>query len=116
MEENAEHRFARNEVEERKLVGLEMVQITSENVKVIKEKLEVARDRAEKAMQTGGEEILNSKLVIRIHDVFHVSMLRKYISYPSHVLESQPVELKENLTHERRASTDLRHEGAGSGK
>ena len=36
----------------------------------------------------------------RIHDVFHVSMLRKYIADPSHVLRDQPVELKENLTYE----------------
>ncbi|XP_022876709.1 uncharacterized protein LOC111394891 [Olea europaea var. sylvestris] len=35
-----------------------------------------------------------------IHDVFHVSMLHKYILDPSHVLESKPVELKENLTYE----------------
>ena len=27
----------------------------------------------------------------RIHDVFHVSMLRKYIADPSHVLRDQPV-------------------------
>ncbi|KAA0032038.1 Chromo domain-containing protein [Cucumis melo var. makuwa] len=32
-----------------------------------------------------------------IHDVFHVFMLRKYISDPSHILEAQPVHLKENL-------------------
>ena len=37
-----------------------------------------------------------------IHDVFRVSMLRKYIAYPSHVLRDQPVELKENLTYEER--------------
>ena len=36
----------------------------------------------------------------RIHDTFHVSMLRKYISDPSHVLREQPVQLKENLTYE----------------
>ena len=34
----------------------------------------------------------------RIHDTFHVSMLRKYIPDPSHVLREQPVQLKENLT------------------
>ena len=38
----------------------------------------------------------------RIHDVFHVSMLRKYIADPSHVLRDQPVELKEDLTYEER--------------
>ena len=36
----------------------------------------------------------------RIHDVFHVSMLRKYIPDPSHVLTKQPVEIQENLTYE----------------
>ena len=36
----------------------------------------------------------------RIHDTFHVSMLRKYIPDPSHVLREQPVQLKKNLTYE----------------
>ena len=36
----------------------------------------------------------------RIHDVFHVSMLRKCISNLSHVLEAPLVELKENLSFE----------------
>ena len=36
----------------------------------------------------------------RIHDTFHVSILRKYIPDPSHVLREQPVQLKENLTYE----------------
>ena len=35
----------------------------------------------------------------RIHDVCHVSMLRKYIPNPSHVLQEQPVELKEDLSY-----------------
>ena len=38
----------------------------------------------------------------RIHDVFHVSMLRKYIPDPSHVLTEQPVEIQENLTYEEK--------------
>ena len=36
----------------------------------------------------------------RIHDVFHVSMLRQYILDPSHVLTEQPVEIQENLAYE----------------
>ena len=36
----------------------------------------------------------------RIHNVFHVSCLRKYIPDVSHVLEAQPVELKEDLSYE----------------
>ena len=36
----------------------------------------------------------------RIHVVFYVSILKKYILDPSHVLEAQPVELKEDLSFE----------------
>ena len=36
----------------------------------------------------------------RIPNVFHVSMLRKYILKPSHVLETLPVYLRENLSFE----------------
>ena len=36
----------------------------------------------------------------KIHNVFHVSMLRKYISDPSHILEQQPIQLREDLTYE----------------
>ena len=35
----------------------------------------------------------------KVHNVFHVSILRKYIPDPSHVLRDQPVELKDNLTY-----------------
>ena len=38
----------------------------------------------------------------RIHYVFHVFMLRKYIPDPSHVLIEQPVEIQENLTYEEK--------------
>ena len=36
----------------------------------------------------------------RIHNVYHVSMPRKYIPDPSHVLEAPPIELKEHLSFE----------------
>ncbi|CAL2271223.1 unnamed protein product [Prunus armeniaca] len=36
----------------------------------------------------------------RVPDVFHVSMLRKYMPDPSHVLEYQLLELEEDLTYE----------------
>ena len=36
----------------------------------------------------------------RIHLVFHVSMLKMYITDPSNVLQSQTVELGEDLTYE----------------
>ncbi|TYJ97001.1 Chromo domain-containing protein [Cucumis melo var. makuwa] len=36
----------------------------------------------------------------RIHDVFHISILRKYVPNPSHILQSQPVKLREDLSYE----------------
>ncbi|KAK6160894.1 hypothetical protein DH2020_004275 [Rehmannia glutinosa] len=36
----------------------------------------------------------------QIHDVFHVSMLRKYVANPSHILRNEPIELKAYLSYE----------------
>nr|KYP71426.1 Retrotransposable element Tf2 [Cajanus cajan] len=36
-----------------------------------------------------------------LHDVFHVSQLRKYVHDPSHVVELDDVQVKENLTFEK---------------
>ena len=36
----------------------------------------------------------------QIHNIFHVSMLRKYVSDPSHVLGAPPVELNKDLSFE----------------
>ena len=35
-----------------------------------------------------------------VHNVFHVSMLRKYIPDPSHVLKHEPIQIHEDLTYE----------------
>ncbi|KAL5583119.1 hypothetical protein UlMin_015561 [Ulmus minor] len=37
-----------------------------------------------------------------VHNVFHVSMLKKYVSDPSHVLEHEPIQVKEDLTYEEK--------------
>ena len=36
----------------------------------------------------------------RVHNVFYISMLRKYISDPSHVLEAPEIELRDDLSYE----------------
>ena len=36
----------------------------------------------------------------RAHNVFHISMLCKYISDPSHVLETLEIELRDDLSYE----------------
>jgi len=135
------------EVGERKLVGPEIVQITTEKVEMIKANLKSARDRLSYAdnrrrdlefevddrmflkllpwkgvlrfgrkgklspRYIGPFEILERvgptayRLALpmemsKIHNVFHVSVLRKYIPDSTHVLEVQPIELKEDLSYE----------------
>ena len=36
----------------------------------------------------------------RVHNVFHISMLRKYVLDPSHVLEALEIELRDDLSYE----------------
>ena len=38
----------------------------------------------------------------QVHIVFHVSMLRKYVPNPSHVIEYQPLNIQPNLTYEEK--------------
>ncbi|XP_074289353.1 uncharacterized protein LOC141614506 [Silene latifolia] len=38
----------------------------------------------------------------KVHDVFHMSQLRRYRSDPSHVLQDDVIEVKPNLTYEER--------------
>ena len=37
-----------------------------------------------------------------VHNVFHVSMLKKYVSDPSHILSQEPMEIHEDLTYEEK--------------
>ena len=46
----------------------------------------------------------------KIHDVFHVSMLRRYRLDPSHVVSSEIIELRPDLTYEEEPVEILAHE------
>ena len=37
--------------------------------------------------------------IVRLHDVFHVSMLRKYRSDESHILPVQEIQVQEDLSY-----------------
>ena len=38
----------------------------------------------------------------RIHDVFHVSLRKKYHPHPTHILQPEDIELEESQTYEER--------------
>ncbi|KAL5576993.1 hypothetical protein UlMin_018692 [Ulmus minor] len=44
-----------------------------------------------------------------VHNIFHVSMLRKYVPDPSHVLENELIEVREDLTYEEKLVQILDH-------
>ena len=37
--------------------------------------------------------------LLGVHNVFHISMLKKYVSDPSHVLRHEPLEIREDVTY-----------------
>ena len=47
--------------------------------------------------------------MLGVHYVFHISMLRKYICDPSHVVECDDIEVSENVTYKERPMRILDH-------
>ena len=45
-----------------------------------------------------------------VHDVFHVSMLRKYIADPTHVIDYKPLEIEEILSYQEKSIKILARE------
>ena len=42
-------------------------------------------------------------MLAKIHDVFHVSMLKKYHPNSTHILQFEDIEMGESLSHEKHA-------------
>jgi len=40
--------------------------------------------------------------LVHVHNVFHISQLRKYIPDPDHTIVSEPIEITEDLEYEER--------------
>ena len=133
---------------EKNLIGPDLIHVTEEKVKMIRERLKVATDRQKsyadmkrkdiryeiddkvflkvspwkKVMRFGKNGKLSPRFIgpyeviekvgpvayllalppdlEMIHNVFHVSMLRRYRSNPSHVVFSETIELRPDLTYE----------------
>ena len=136
------------ELSEKKIIGPNLIQETEEKVKMIRERLKVAKDRKKsytdmrrkdiryeirkkvllkvspwkKITRFGKKVKLSSRFIgpyeviekvgpvayrlalplelEKIHNVFHVSMLWRYRSDPSHVVFLETIELRPDLTYE----------------
>ncbi|KAA0045421.1 pol protein [Cucumis melo var. makuwa] len=112
-----------DEVGEQRLMGSELVQSTNKAIQKIRSRdkvfLKVAPMKGVLQFERRGKlsprfvgpfEILEQigpmayRLALppslsTVHDVFHVSMLRKYVSDPFHVVGYEPLEIDENLSY-----------------
>ncbi|CAN6687480.1 unnamed protein product [Malus baccata var. baccata] len=109
-----------SEVGERVLVGPEIVDVTTQNFQLSpckgvvrfgkKGKLSTRYIGPYMITERVGEVAYKLELppeLSKVHDVFHVSMLRHYVSDPSHVIPPQPLEIYPYLTYDEEPMTLL---------
>ncbi|XP_015167109.1 uncharacterized protein [Solanum tuberosum] len=93
-----------SKIGERKLIGPEIVQQTEDKVKIIKDRLKISSDRQKSYADLKRIGPVAYKLALppeleKIHNVFHVSMLRRYRSDTSHVLPVESIGVNPDLTY-----------------
>ena len=92
-------------LDKRQLTSPELVQVTSEKVSIIQQRLKTTFGRQKSYVHSKRKDVsfsvgdLENITFRRIHPVFHVSILRKYIANPSHVPQPHAVELSKDLTY-----------------
>ncbi|XP_028052372.1 uncharacterized protein LOC114256868 [Camellia sinensis] len=86
------------------LIGPELVLETTEKVKLIRQQLKTAQDRQRNYVDRKRRPLMfevGSHVFLKlagIHNVFYVSMLRKYIADPSHILKWKEISLDKDVT------------------
>ncbi|XP_024027099.1 uncharacterized protein LOC112093250 [Morus notabilis] len=96
---------------EKKYLGPELVQQTEEAIQKIHGVISFCKQGKLSPRYIGPYDIVERiekvayRLALplalaRVHDVFHVSILRKYVPDPSHVLRQEDIELNKDLTYE----------------
>ncbi|KAA0053161.1 DNA/RNA polymerases superfamily protein [Cucumis melo var. makuwa] len=96
-----------SEVGEQRLMGPELVQSTNEAIQKIRSRMHTAQSRQKSYADVRrknlefevGDKVFLKVAPMRVHHVFHVSMLRKYVPDPSHVVDYEPLEIDENLSY-----------------
>ncbi|XP_020532207.1 uncharacterized protein LOC110008552, partial [Amborella trichopoda] len=101
-----------DETGERKYLGPELVQKTNEAIDKIKARMLASQSRQKSyadpkrrdvTFQPGWASCLSvsfTSILSAVHNVFHVSMLRKYVSDPMHVLSYEALELQPDLSYD----------------
>ncbi|KAJ8763845.1 hypothetical protein K2173_003627 [Erythroxylum novogranatense] len=82
---------------ERKFVGPELVQVTVDKIKLVKQRLKAAQDRMKSYSDAHRKEMefeVGEKVFLR------ASPWKGYRSNPSHIVQPSAVQLRDNLTYE----------------
>ncbi|XP_070682488.1 uncharacterized protein [Malus domestica] len=108
------------EIGERVLVGPEIVDETTQNIQLSPWRGVVRFGKKGKPspryigrymiIERVGEVAYRLELSLKlskVHDVFHVFMLRHFVSDPSHVIPSQPLEINPDLSYDEEPVTIL---------
>ncbi|XP_050876342.1 uncharacterized protein LOC127080053 [Lathyrus oleraceus] len=90
------------------MVGPEIVQYTTDKIKIIREKMKsrkltprlIGLYQISKKVGDVAYRIMLPPSLANLHDVFHMSQLRRYIMDPSHVVQLDDVKVRDNLTVE----------------
>ncbi|KAA0048255.1 retrotransposon protein, putative, Ty3-gypsy subclass [Cucumis melo var. makuwa] len=96
-----------DEVGEQRLMGPELVQSTNEAIQKIRARLQTTQSRQKSYADMRrkdlefdvGDRMFLKEAPMKVHDVFNVSTLIKYVSDPSHVIDYEPLEIDENLNY-----------------
>ncbi|XP_074289501.1 uncharacterized protein LOC141614653 [Silene latifolia] len=78
------------------VLGPQMVQDIIEQVRLIRQKMKAVKDRQKCVV---AYKLDLPPALDRVHNVFLVSQLRKFVSDPSHVLEVENIEIDESLSY-----------------
>ncbi|PKA60996.1 hypothetical protein AXF42_Ash019985 [Apostasia shenzhenica] len=104
------------EGENRAIFGPQLVDETTEKIKVIRERLQIAQNRQKKYYDARHKKMKFSMIgavayrlalpphLEGIHDVFHISMLKRYVPDPSHVIQYNPerMEMRSDLSYKEK--------------
>nr|CAD1822841.1 unnamed protein product [Ananas comosus var. bracteatus] len=114
-----------SDVGERRTLGPEILLEAEEKVIVVRRHLLTAESRQRSYADTSRRDLEFQVLervrpvayrialpprLAGIHDVFHVSALRRYVFDPSHMIDFTPLGIGENLRYEERQVRILAHE------
>ncbi|XP_017635902.1 uncharacterized protein LOC108477953 [Gossypium arboreum] len=110
------------ELVEQHVLGPELISDTEDKVRLIRDRLKAASNRKKSYADLMRKEIVYSmgdlvflKLELppkldQIHDVFHVFMLRRYCSNPAHIVSTEEIEVRPDLTFEEDPVQILDHD------